>query len=258
MQYRFTTRVLGRYTGAFDLCQGCEFLQAREPVWLAEAYSSPISLLDTGLVGRNLAVASRLANVLQFGLHEHGEGHYLDYAGGYGLLTRLMRDRGFDFHWSDKYAENLFARGFEYQPAMGPCRAVTAIEVLEHTANPVELVSEAMRVGRSDVLLTSTELFAGPPPDPSAWWYYAFETGQHISFFTKNTLAALARRLGLKVTGLSGFHVFYRGELVGPLPWTARWRKALPARFRGPQLRSKTMGDHLRLTAQLREGKAGD
>lgn len=258
MEHRFTTSVLCRYTAAFDLCPDCEFLQARDPVWLAEAYSSPISRLDTGLVGRNLAVASRLANVLEFGLQEQGAGHYLDYGGGYGLLTRLMRDRGFDFHWADRYAENLFAKGFEYQPAIGPCRAVTAIEVLEHSTKPVELVSEAMRTGDSNVLLASTELFDAPPPDPGAWWYYAFETGQHISFFTKNTLAALARRLGLKVAGLDGFHVFYRGELVGPSRWTARWRKALPARFRRPQLRSKTMGDHLLLAAQLREGKGDD
>jgi hypothetical protein len=258
MEHRFTTRVLGRHTAAFDLCRGCEFLQARDPFWLAEAYSSPISLLDTGLVARNLAVASRLANVLQFGLPEQGEGLYLDYAGGYGLLTRLMRDRGFDFYWADKYAENLFARGFEYQSAMEPCRAVTAIELLEHSVNPIEIVSEAMRMGHSNVLLASTELFIAPPPEPSAWWYYAFETGQHISFFTENTLRALARRSGLKVAALSGFHIFYRGNLVVPLPWTTRWRRALTARLRGPHLRSRTMGDHLRLAAQLREGKASD
>ncbi len=38
---------------------------------------------------------------------------FLDYAGGYGVFTRLMRDIGFDFYWHDPYTQNLFANGFE-------------------------------------------------------------------------------------------------------------------------------------------------
>ena len=63
---------------------------------------------DTGLVSRNLGIARRLAGLLYFGFDP--KARYLDFAGGYGLLTRLMRDRGFNFYWHDLYCENVFAR----------------------------------------------------------------------------------------------------------------------------------------------------
>jgi len=34
----------------------------------------------------------------------------------------------------------------------------------------------------------TTELFEGTPPAPSHWWYYSFETGQHIAFFQRRAL----------------------------------------------------------------------
>jgi hypothetical protein len=37
-------------------------------------------------------------------------GTFVDIGGGYGLLTRLMRDRGFDFYWKDPHCENIFAK----------------------------------------------------------------------------------------------------------------------------------------------------
>ena len=40
---------------------------------------------------------------------------YLDVDGGYGMLTRLMRDYGFHFYWTDPYCQNILARGFEVE-----------------------------------------------------------------------------------------------------------------------------------------------
>jgi len=82
----------------------------RIPYWLDEAYGDAISVLDTGLIQRNLHIAERLAPLLYF-LFDH-KAPYLDVAGGYGMLVRLMRDIGFDFYWSDKYCRNLFAECF--------------------------------------------------------------------------------------------------------------------------------------------------
>jgi hypothetical protein len=249
----FSVLVLHRHRAHFDRCPGCELLQARDPDWLSEAYSSPISALDTGLVARNLAVSRRLCHLLRLGMNEQGAGRYLDYAGGYGLLTRLMRDSGFDFYWTDQYCANLLAKGFEHNPSLGPCRAVTAIEVLEHVLDPVTTVSSALRSAQSDLLIATTELFAGKPPEPHDWWYYAFEGGQHISFYTRNTLAAIARRLDLQVAAVAGFFVFSRQPLDEKrLCRTLRWRAALPARLQRRGLPSKTMEDHLLLVDRLR------
>jgi len=43
------------------------------------------------------------------------DGIFLDYAAGYGLFVRLMRDAGYNFRWSDLYCQNLFVRGWSHQ-----------------------------------------------------------------------------------------------------------------------------------------------
>jgi hypothetical protein len=78
---------------------------------LPEAYASPINVSDTGYVARNLWSAERVRMIVE--LSRDPAGKFLDYAAGYGLLVRLMRDIGYDFRWADEYCENLFARCFE-------------------------------------------------------------------------------------------------------------------------------------------------
>jgi hypothetical protein len=69
------------------------------------------------------------------------------------------------------------------------------------------------------VLIFSTLTFHGAPPSRD-WWYYAFESGQHISFYQKRTLARLAERLGCTYRAVhDGLHVMHRD----PLPCLARW-----------------------------------
>jgi len=58
-------------------------------------------------------------------------------------------------------------------------------------------------------LIFSTQLFDGLPPAPNDWWYYAHETGQHISFFQHKTLDFLAKQMSLKFysSGNCGLHI---------------------------------------------------
>src|SRR6185295_19437283 len=101
----FESQILYRHKATYDYCSGCGFLRARNPRWLAESYNSTIASTDTGLVMRNIGVARKLTKILLGVLGERGEGRYCDIAGGFGLLTRLMRDYGLDFYWSDKYCD---------------------------------------------------------------------------------------------------------------------------------------------------------
>ncbi len=190
----FSHRLLERHEVDYLSCPDCGFLQTEPPYWLDEAYSRPIASTDVGLVMRNLANARLTAKLLVFGLPH--EGPFLDAGGGYGLFTRLMRDRGFDFYWSDPHTENLFASGHEDVPSNVPYGAVTAYEVLEHLPDPLTWIRDVLARAGSSTLIFSQELFSGPPP-PKDWWYYSFETGQHISFYQSKTLDVIARRLGL-------------------------------------------------------------
>src|ERR1041384_1734806 len=125
--------VLNRHRVRYFRCGTCGFVQTEEPYWLPEAYQEAVSALDVGAVSRNL----RLAPIAQALIHRLFErsGPFIGCGGATGLFVRLMRDAGFDFWWLDKFATNLFAKGFE----AGPNRfeLLTAFEVFEHLDQPV-------------------------------------------------------------------------------------------------------------------------
>src|SRR4051812_14853457 len=111
--FAFEKKLLRRIQVEYRRCTKCELIQTSRPTWLEEAYSAAISALDTGAVERNAqcrSLTSLIAKVLRVSQTDE----CLDYAGGHGIFARMMRDRGFNFFWTDKYADNLFAKGFEW------------------------------------------------------------------------------------------------------------------------------------------------
>lgn len=207
MHEAFSATVLGRHHAIYETCPQCGFLSVRSPHWLTEAYTDAICATDTGIVTRNLAIADALVALCP--ILSGATGPYLDFGGGTGLLVRLMRDHGFDFRWHDKYADNLLARGFEYEAEMGPCVAVTAFEVLEHVQFPVEFIQDALEFASSDTFIFTTMLFEGDVP-AADWWYLASVDGQHISFFRQDTLETIATRLGMRLLTDGWLHVLTR------------------------------------------------
>ncbi|MEI7784012.1 MAG: methyltransferase domain-containing protein [Betaproteobacteria bacterium] len=245
-------QVLHKHLAQYENCSECEFIRVQEPFWLEEAYSSAIAAADTGLVMRNVSLAAKVSSSLYWVLGERGDGLYLDAAGGYGMLTRMMRDLGLNFYWSDKYCENLMARGFEYAANLGKCRAVTAMEVMEHLLDPVQFVENLFKETGTESLIFTTELHPGRPPTPD-WWYYAFPTGQHIGFFSQKTLKTIAHRLDLKFFTANGLHIFSRHDLSRiKFYWASRPLIArISSLFVRHQLGSKTMADHQQLMEHI-------
>jgi hypothetical protein len=145
----------------------------------------------------------------------------LDYAGGYGIFTRLMRDVGFEYFWMDPYATNALARGFEWTPGPARPRAVTAFEVLEHLVRPLEEFRKIAALG-ADWIITSTELHPGSTPAPD-WHYLSVESGQHVAFYRPDTLERLGREAEYPhVVAGPFFQIFGRK----PVPREA-WRAAV-------------------------------
>ena len=75
---------------------------------------------------------------------------------------------------------------------------VTCIEVIEHTENPVEVLTSFRSLVKDDgLVLVSTELVDGQA-DIEHWSYLAPEHGQHITLFSKAGLSAAAESAGLE------------------------------------------------------------
>jgi hypothetical protein len=179
----FSGKILNKYNIKYYYCSNCGFLQTEEPYWLDEAYSESITVSDTGYMQRNINLSRKLTILLALFFDKNGK--YLDYAGGYGVFVRLMRDIGFDFYWDDKYTTNLFAKGFEYK-SKGRCEAVTTFESFEHFVNPLEEIEKLLSISKN--IIFSTELLPNPIPKPEDWWYYGLDHGQHISPHLRETI----------------------------------------------------------------------
>jgi len=109
MELHDKATILNKYDVAYYICPNCGFIQTENPYWLEESYSKAIATADTGIMSRNLQNAPDLLFFMRF----INGANFLDFGGGHGILTRIMRDYGYNFYHYDKYAENLFANGFE-------------------------------------------------------------------------------------------------------------------------------------------------
>jgi len=174
----------------YSICKQCGLVRTEEPHWLDEAYDEAISSLDVGLVGRCWALADWTEAIAR---SYRPDGRLLDWAGGHGLLTRMLRDRGLDCWHHDSMAKNIHAVGFEGSLS-DDYDLITAFEVLEHLWDPLQTLKDL--AARTEVLLFTTTLLPEPPRVPGSWWYYAPETGQHVCFHTEASLTWIANTLG--------------------------------------------------------------
>lgn len=213
-EIKFKAVVLNKYTVDYFQCSNCGFLQTEKPYWLEEAYSNPINTSDTGILDRNITFSKMLAVLIYFNFNKAAK--FLDYAGGYGIFTRLMRDIGFNFYWHDPYTQNLLAKGFEADIKSDfKYELITAFEVFEHFTNPKTEIGEMIKL--SNTIVFSTELLPSEIPDPKNWWYYGFEHGQHISFYNKKTIYTLANQFNMNYYNLNGIHILTKRKFNNTL-----------------------------------------
>lgn len=209
-KYIFNAKILNKYDVEYFKCTSCGFVQTQTPYWLEEAYSDAISVSDTGVMSRNNNFA-KTTNVI-LSLIAKKDDKFLDYGGGYGIFTRLMRDKGFDFFWYDKYATNLVARGFEGSIENKKYSVITSFENFEHFENPIEEIEKIFSL--TDTVLFSTNLVPDSTPNPNEWWYYCLEHGQHISLFSKKSLEYIAQKYQYNlISNNSNLHIFSKNKI---------------------------------------------
>lgn len=248
--------VLARHRARYRRCTECGYVFVDDPDWLAEAYADQaIAALDTGIVVRNLWLAESVDALLRWRFR--GVRRALDHGGGSGLFVRLMRDRGYDFRWTDPYCRNLFALGFEAGPD-DRFDFATCFEVIEHLVDPLPVFT--VLAERAPTLLVSTELLPETRNRPGEWHYYAPETGQHVGFFTTASLAIIADKLGRHFASDGRMLHTFSSEPLDP-----RWLRVIAKRRRARlllRLRHKraplTWSDAETLAARLAGSRADD
>jgi hypothetical protein len=197
------------YSATYTCCANCKSVQVDSPHWINEVHKKAISSFDVGLVSRGVS-ASKLISTFFF-LQREMSITGIDWGGGTGLLTRLLRDLGLNFKSHDKYATNSMAEGFTAAVDLTKedYDAVLAIECVEHLENPFSDLVDA--VSGASYFLFTTEILPNPLPDPSKkeWWYYMPESGQHITFASEKGLEILSKRLNFNYNMTFGsIHVF--------------------------------------------------
>ena len=200
-RFVFRKVLLGKHEVSFNRCMACHSLQSESPYWLGEAYSPAVDAIDTGAAQRVLYCFA-LTHIVMRVLNCRTA---LDFGGGAGLLSRLLRDAGYDAWWYDQYTSPGYATGFVGDPAKA-YDLVTSFEVIEHFASPATDI-QTLFAGDPRVVLLMTEIYRGQGED---WSYIAPEEGQHIFFYSPEGLRWIGERQGYFLLLCHGFILFLR------------------------------------------------
>jgi SAM-dependent methyltransferase len=140
---------------------------------------------------------------------------WLDYGCGNGGLVRHVKTEGrYDIFGYDTgaWAEKARASGLpilndsELAKHQGTFDIVTAVEVIEHCVDPLDVLRQLRRLLKPGGLLFLTTANADTAPRDFPSWYYV-SPEIHVSYFTSRSLSDALRQ--------TGFEPFPRGILPG-------------------------------------------
>ena len=241
----FSAKLLSKKVQYFE-CENCRYVFTEEPTWLEQAYKNSMNDSDTGIMLRNLSNIPLVIATLT--LIRNRNSTIVDYAGGHGYLVRLLRDIGVNALWTDPYAKNLVAKGFEYKNKNDDnVKLVTAFEAFEHFVRPCEEMAKLINIA-PNILLT-TSIIPKPTPNALDWWYYGLDHGQHIGFFRLETLKYIADKFGLFLLSDGTDRHFFSKKKYSYHSWRILTILAnkIP-KLLSIGMKSKTWEDHLYIT----------
>lgn len=204
----------------YVLCTGCQFCFAPEfAQWTfrdfeERIYNQDYALFDPDYLDiRPRGNAEDLDSTLG---EQKSQIRHLDFGGGNGMMSRLMREAGWQSFSYDPFVDRELDSA-----SLGQFNLITAFEVFEHVPDASRLVRDlSSLLAPNGIILFTTvvsddRIVAGRPP---SWWYAAPRNG-HISLFSKKSLAILAARENLCFGSFSDIcHIFWRHP---PAAWAA-------------------------------------
>jgi SAM-dependent methyltransferase len=166
---------------------------------------------------------------------------WLDFGCGNGGLVRWAREHGVDNvvgHETGWIASRAQAQGIPMRSAAELVRernafdVITAIEVLEHVVDPVDVLRQIARLLKPGGVLFLTTGNARPYRNRLARWRYVIPE-IHVSFFEPQTLGLAMQAAGLDPVYpgfVDGFDQIIRFKILKALGvrHRARWEQAVP------------------------------
>ncbi len=133
---------------------------------------------------------------------------HLDYGGGNGLLTKLLRE----LNWNSVSYDPLVNKNVDLKQ-LGKFDLITAFEVFEHVPDVLNLMSDICFLLSNDgLVLFSTLLSDGNiyKNQRLSWWYASPRNG-HISLFSRKSLYLITQNNGFNIGSFSnGLHIIFK------------------------------------------------
>lgn len=198
----------------YSQCQNCSFTFAPEfknwsdEDFLANIYNEKYVEVDPDYVNVRPASNFELINKT-FGEHRHGIRH-LDYGGGNGKLSDLLKSDGWNSQTYDPFPKN------ETDPSsLGKFNLITAFEVFEHVPDVNRLLRDLVGLmDASCLIIFSTLILDGNinKNERLNWWYASPRNG-HISLFSSKSLALLGQKNKIIFGSFGPAYHFYLNQL---------------------------------------------
>lgn len=249
LEPKWRLTVLGRHDADYHECVACGCLQIAAPHWLDEAYRSEGRPQETNPDGGRFS--RNFSAYIYFRALEHAgffgrRPEVLDYGGGSGILAAMLRGAGFTCRQYDPYCPlpmlepELAYADAERIPA-GGFAVITALEVFEHLLDPLSTIRQlAGFLKPGGALVVSTGLYDRRKHGPD-WPYLSCPAGQHVTFYTRRSLAVLGEAADLPTVCLfpsdEGFLILFTRQdrsRAGRMLRSAAWhlgRRSLHSRW---------------------------
>jgi hypothetical protein len=208
--YKFCSVVLEKIRANYYECLNCHMLRSDhldgDACNLADVYGIENKLdLDAGAAWRQYCVVRRIEKLVRYQMIKPRTKtiKVLDLGGGSGFIGSYLAFRlGWDAYTYDpfskpSYSPGRFLREWPSVQSKGPFDLIIATEVFEHFLRPREEISrmaEILAPSRSYIYIT-TKLYTPGVVDAS-WPYLAGMSGQHVCFYSKDSVKLIARLLG--------------------------------------------------------------
>ncbi|MFZ2725680.1 MAG: class I SAM-dependent methyltransferase [Methylococcaceae bacterium] len=196
----------------YYLCEHCYFCFAPQLYqWkLSEfekrIYNADYSVIDPDSV--DIRPRSNAKNLIHLFANQKQVIRHLDYGGGSGLLSQLLRQE----QWQSLSYDPFYNKQTLIKE-LGQFNLITAYEVFEHVPDIETLMTNlSLLLAEDGVILFSTLLSDGQLDKNKRiqWWYAAPRNG-HISLFSKTSLLIMAKRWGFTLGSFStGFHAMWK------------------------------------------------